>query len=79
MFLNWDVIRIQNYVTADQLARIIGVKPRWVYGRISKIPHVRFAPKTIRFDLKSPQFQHWLASCEDPPKAPAHPQTSSVA
>jgi len=68
-----------EYVTVGQLACMMGVKPRWVYGHISRIPHVRFGPKTIRFDLKSPELRQWLASCEIRPEAPHHPQTLSVA
>jgi hypothetical protein len=67
-----------EYVTVDQLARMMGVKPRWVYGHISKIPHVRFGPKTIRFDLKSCELQQWLASCEIQSEGPP-PQTVSAA
>ena len=67
-----------EYVTIDQLARMMGVKPRWVYGHISKIPHVRFGPKTIRFDLRSAELQQWLASCEIQPEGP-RPQRVSAA
>jgi len=68
-----------EYVTVGQLARMMGVKPRWVYGHQSRIPHVRFGPKTIRFDLKSDQLQQWLASCENQPDRQHQPQTLSVA
>ena len=64
-----------EYVTVDQLALMMGVKPRWVYGHISKIPHVRFGPKTIRFDLKSSELRFWLASCQIQPKVPDDLQT----
>jgi len=68
-----------EYVTVCQLARTMGVKPRWVYGHISRIPHVRFGPKTIRFDLKAEQLQQWLASCENQPEPQHQPQTLSIA
>ena len=68
-----------EYVTVGQLARMMGVKPRWVYGHISRIPHVRFGPKTIRFDLKSEQLQQWLASCENQPEPQHQPHALSLA
>jgi hypothetical protein len=68
-----------EYLTVGQLAHMMGVKPRWVYGHIANIPHVRFGPKTIRFDLKSQQLQQWLASCENEPDAQHPPQTLSIA
>jgi hypothetical protein len=68
-----------EYVTVGQLARMMGVKPRWVYGHISRIPHVRFGPKTIRFDLKSAQLQQWLASCENRPEPQHQPHALSLA
>jgi hypothetical protein len=68
-----------EYVTVDQLAKMMSVKSRWVYGHISRIPHVRFGPKTIRFDLKSSELQLWLASCQVQPKVPDHPQTIPAA
>ena len=68
-----------EYVTVAQLARLMGVTPRWAYGHISTIPHVRFGPKTIRFDLKSQQLQQWLASCEIQIEARCPSQSLSVA
>ena len=78
-FFQWCEFMEHEYVTVAQLARMMGVKPRWVYGHISRMPHVRFGPKTIRFDLKSEQLQQWLASCENQPEPQHQAQTLSIA
>lgn len=41
------------FVSAEQLAEALGVKPSWVKRqyRLGKIPGERFSPRVIRFDL----------------------------
>jgi excisionase family DNA binding protein len=51
---------MENFYTADQLARVLSVTPVWIYKlvREGKIPFVRVASKCVRF--KESEIEAWL-------------------
>jgi DNA-binding CsgD family transcriptional regulator len=45
--------QLGTLVTAEEIARLIGIAPRTVrhWGRMGKIPRVKITAKVVRFDL----------------------------